>query len=185
VNIHQAHVRPIVRGKDGKKVEFGSKLQVSLINGFTVINLLSWDNFNEGQFLLKSIEDYKDRMGYLPKEVFADMIYCNRENRKLLKELGIILRAKPLGRPRKETLSNQLRPGERNPIEGKFGQAKVAYGLDNIRAKLKTTSESWIASITLVLNLINLVRLAPYCLYRKIQLLLLWKIFAKRAALSF
>jgi len=27
--------------------------------------------------------------------------------------------------------------GERNPIEGKFGQAKTAYGLDRIRARLK------------------------------------------------
>jgi hypothetical protein len=47
-------------------------------------------------------------------------------------------------------LSNPVKPGERNPIEGKFGQAKVAYGLANIGAKLKTTSESWIATIFLV-----------------------------------
>jgi IS5 family transposase len=35
VNIHQRYVRPIVRGKEGKKVEFGSKLQVSSSNGYT------------------------------------------------------------------------------------------------------------------------------------------------------
>ena len=55
---------------------------------------------------------------------------------------------------------SHLSPGERNPIEGKFGQAKTAYGLDNIKAKLKQTSESWIASIALVLNLVNLTRQA-------------------------
>jgi len=60
-------------------------------------------------------------------------------------------------------LSNQVSPGERNPIEGKFGQAKVGYGLDNIKAKLKETSESWIATIILVLNLVNLTRLAALC----------------------
>ena len=48
VNLHQPHVRPIKRGKAGKKTEFGSKLQVSLINGFTFLDKLSWDNFNEG-----------------------------------------------------------------------------------------------------------------------------------------
>ena len=47
-------------------------------------------------------------------------------------------------------------PGERNPIEGKFGQAKTAYGLNRIKARLKGTSESWIASIILVLNLVKL-----------------------------
>lgn len=185
VSIHQPHVRPIVRGKEGKKVEFGSKLQVSLVKGFTILNKLSWDNFNEGQYLIESVRDYKERLGVWPKEVLADQIYCNRENRRQLKEMGIHLRAKPLGRPAKEALSNHVSPGERNPIEGKFGQAKVAYGLDNIRAKLKTTSESWIATITLVLNLINLVRLVPYCLYLWIYRLLIPEKLKLKISLSF
>jgi hypothetical protein len=61
-----------------------------------------------------------------------------------------------------------LRPGERNPIEGKFGQAKTAYGLANIKARLKNTSESWIACIFLVLNLVKLAGMAPLCLLVKI-----------------
>lgn len=163
VNLHQPHVRPIKRGKAGKKTEFGSKVQVSLINGFTFLDKLSWDNFNEGTELQSSVEQFKTRCGHYPKEVLADQIYCNRANRKWLKERGIKLSAKPLGRPTKEALSNQVSPGERNPIEGKFGQAKVGYGLDNIKAKLKETSESWIATIILVLNLVNLTRLAALC----------------------
>ena len=159
VNLHQPHVRPIVRGKEGKKVEFGSKLQVSLVKGFALLDKLSWDNFNEGQYLQSSVEAYKSRFGFYPEEVLADQIYCNRENRKWLKVLGIKLRAKPLGRPSAEASSNPVSPGERNPIEGKFGQAKVKYGLANIGAKLKSTSESWIATIILVLNLVNLTRL--------------------------
>ena len=118
VNIHQPHVRPIVRGKEGKKVEFGSKLQASLVNGFTVIEKLSWDNFNEGLCLMDSVEAYRRRFGFYPAEVLADQIYCNRENRRKLKELNIMLRAKPLGRPSKEALSIPVSPGERNPIEG-------------------------------------------------------------------
>ena len=68
--------------------------------------------------------------------------------------------AKPLGRPSAQAVKNHVRPGERNPIEGKFGQGKVKYGLDNTRARLRTTTESWIASIALVLNLIELTRRA-------------------------
>lgn len=165
VNIHQPYVRPIVRGKDGKKVEFGSKLQVSLSDGFTLIDKLSWDNFNEGVCLKESIALYKQRFGYYPATILADKIYCTRENRKLLKELGIELRAKPLGRrSAAAALSNQVSPGERNPIEGKFGQAKAGYNMECIKAKLRTTSESWIASIILVLNLVNLTRLTLYCI---------------------
>ncbi|MFM8832143.1 MAG: IS5 family transposase [Cytophagales bacterium] len=163
VNIHQPHVRPIKRGKAGKQTEFGSKLQVSLVNGFTFLDKLSWDNFNEGGDLQASVEKFKTRCGHYPKQVLADQIYCTRVNRAWLKERHIKLSAKPLGRPTKEALSNQVSPGERNPIEGKFGQGKVAYGLDNIKAKLKDTSESWIATIILVLNLVNLTRLATLC----------------------
>lgn len=38
VSIHQPHVRPIVRGKQGKNVEFGAKINVSLQNGYTRID---------------------------------------------------------------------------------------------------------------------------------------------------
>ena len=160
VNIHQPYVRPIVRGKEAAKVEFGSKLQVSMVAGFTFIDHLSWDAFNESQYLLTSIENYKRRLGFYPAEVLADQIYCTRENRKQLKALGIKLKAKPLGRPPSTAVAVHLSPGERNPIEGKFGQAKIAYGLDNIKAKLKETSESWIACIALVLNLVRITRQA-------------------------
>jgi transposase, IS5 family len=166
VSIHQPHVRPIVRGKDKAKVEFGSKLQVSLVNGFTFIDRLNWEAFNEGQWLQESVQRYKQRFGYYPKEVLADQIYCNRENRKWMKGKGIRLMAKPLGRPAVAAVAVHLRPGERNPIEGKFGQGKLAYGLDCIKAKLKETSESWIACIALVLNLVNMTRHALLYLYQ-------------------
>jgi IS5 family transposase len=173
VNIHQPHVCPIVRGKDKAKVEFGSKLQVSLVGGFTFIDRLSWEAFNEGQCLLESVERYKRRFGYYPKEVLADQIYCNRENRRWMKEKGIRLVAKPLGRPAARAVAVHLRPGERNPIEGKFGQGKLAYGLDCIKAKLKETSESWVACIALVLNLVNMTRKALFYLYLYLMSILL------------
>lgn len=165
VSIHQPHVRPIVRGKEKAKVEFGAKLNLSLVDGYSFIDHLSWDAYNEGRLLMESVELYLKRHGYYPKEILADQIYCNRENRSRLKELGIRLIAKPLGRPPAVKLEH-LRPGERNAIEGKFGQAKTKYGMDKIKARLKETSESWIASIVLVLNLVRLAGQASYSLIR-------------------
>jgi len=167
VSIHQPHIRPIVRGKVKAKVEFGSKIQLSLVKGYAFLDHLGWEAFNEGILLMDSVEQYKRRNGFWPQEVLADKIYCNRENRRRLKELGIRLKAKPLGRP-SAVNTERLRPGERNPIEGKFGQAKTKYGLDRIKARLNQTSESWIASIILVLNLVKLAGEVPYALLRKI-----------------
>jgi hypothetical protein len=163
VSIHQPHVRPIVRGKTNAKVEFGAKILISLMDGYSFLDKLSWDAYNEGQFLLESVQKYKSRLGYYPEEVLVDKIFCTRANRKALKELGIKLRAKPLGRP-KAVEEEHVRPGERNPIEGKFGQAKTRYGMNRIKARLSQTSESWIATIILVLNLVKLAGEVPYSL---------------------
>lgn len=169
VNIHQPHVRPILRGKEKAKTEFGAKLQMSLVDGYTFLDHTSWEAYNEGSFLTESVEKYKAKFGYYPAEVHADQIYCSRQNRKELKDREIKLIAKPLGRPAAGAVKNHIRPGERNPIEGKFGQAKIKYGLDNIKAKLENTSTSWIATIALVLNLVRMTRHAPLSLILRIK----------------
>lgn len=174
VSIHQPHVRPIVRGKSKSKVEFGAKVHVSQANGIVFLDRLSWEAFNEGAELRKSVEKYKQRFGYYPKEVLADKIYCTRENRAWLKRKGIKLKAKPLGRPAKEAVQNHVSPGERNPIEGVFGQSKRRYGLGCIGARLRETSESWIATIIMVLNLVNLARGVLYCLFSACQTFSAW-----------
>ena len=157
VSIHQPHVRPIVRGKANAYTEFGAKINVSLKNGYA---------FNEGTFLMKAVGDYKKRFGFYPEEIMADKIYCNRSNRAELKKLGIRLRAKPLGRSKAVDVEH-VRPGERNPIEGKFGQAKTAYGMNRIKARLQQTSESWIATIIVVLNLVKMAGEVPYVIILK------------------
>ena len=155
VSIHQSHVRPIVRGKEKSKVEFGSKINVSLVNGYGFVDHLSWDAFNEGGYLMKSVELYIKRHGFYPAEVMVDQIYGTRENRRQLKDLGIKIVGRQLGRPPKIP-TMKLDPGDRNPIEGKFGQGKTRYGLGLIKARLKETSESWVASILLVMNLVRM-----------------------------
>lgn len=169
VSIHQPHIRPIVRGKANAKVEFGAKIHIAMIDGYAFLDKLSWEAYNEGSCLQISVQNYKVRHGFYPAEVLADKIYCNRENRRWLKERGIKLKAKPLGRP-KAVEPNHVSPGERNPVEGKFGQAKTAYGMNRIKARLQETSESWIATIILVLNLVNLAGQVLYALLVKLKL---------------
>jgi transposase, IS5 family len=38
VDIHQPHIRSIVRGKANAKVEFGAKINVSLMNEYTFLD---------------------------------------------------------------------------------------------------------------------------------------------------
>ncbi len=59
VRNHHPHVRPIVRGKEKAKLEFGSKINVSLVDGYIILDHLSWDEFNEGAYLMDSVEKYR------------------------------------------------------------------------------------------------------------------------------
>jgi IS5 family transposase len=69
VSIHQPHVRSIVRGKEKAKVEFGSKINLSLVDGYAFLDHLSWEAYNEGGYLMQSLTMYKERHGYYPAEV--------------------------------------------------------------------------------------------------------------------
>jgi transposase, IS5 family len=162
VNIYQPHVRPVPRGKKKSKTEFGSKLGASLDNGFARIDTFSWDAYNEGTDLKKQVENYLTLHGHYPELVQIDQIYATKENRKWLKERDIRITASPLGRPKakeKETpyfrRKKRKEKAERNHIEGKFGQGKNGYSLNQIRARLKETSESWVACIFFVMNLLK------------------------------
>lgn len=171
VSISQPYVRPIVRGKLDKPVEFGAKLSVSVTgDGIACVDHLRWDAFHEGGDLKSQVEAYRARHGCYPQVVLGDPVYGTRDNRKYLNGRGIRFAGKPLGRPKKVTEANreelkrlkaQRREDylQRIPIEGKFGQGKNGYNLNYIRAKRADTSAAWINSIFLVMNLLILLRI--------------------------
>jgi hypothetical protein len=160
VNIHQPHIRPIVRGKAGAKTEFGAKISISVIDKFTFLDTVDFNAYNEGNELIAQIEQYKEKMGYYPESVHADKIYRNKVNRKYCKERGIRLSGPSLGRPPKDPIKNkeqkliaQRDEGIRSAVEGKFGVLKRKFTLDRLMTKLKTTSETIIALCVFVMNL--------------------------------
>jgi len=153
VNLYQPWVRPIIRGKSGKNVEFGPKLSVSLVDGITYVDKFSWEAFNESTHLQDQVEKYYKRNGFYPETVIGDMIYGNRKNRQYLKSLGICYSGKALGRPvqitpeNKKELATQKKRRKaeqcrRNRIEGCFGVGRRRYSLGQVRTRLKETSEA-------------------------------------------
>lgn len=158
VSLNQPHIRPIVRGKAGKSVEFGAKLSASCFNGYIFLDHISWDNFNESGDLKTQVEAFKKYTGYYPESVHVDKIYRTRENRAWCKERGIRISGPHDGRPTKMVTKEQKKQALqderiRNCIEGKFGQAKRKFSLNQIMTKLSCTSETAIAIAFLVMNL--------------------------------
>ena len=166
VSIHQPRVRPIVRGKVGKNVEFGPKISLGIVEGYCYLDYFSWDNYHEGKVLMDSVNNYKARFGCDPSVVIADQIYGTRENRSKLKSRDIRYSGKALGRPPKEGSEKYKRrkqrykkeSRERNAIEGKIGEGKRRYNLGLIQAKTDETSETWVGINILVMNIAKAFR---------------------------
>ena len=166
VNIYQPQVRPMVRGKDKANVEFGSKINISEVEGFVRLDHIGWDNYDEGADLEHQVERFRELYGCYPELLLGDRKYLTRKNRQYLKEKGIRIVGKPLGRPPKQKLSGYRKyktrkeQNMRNHVEGKFGQGKNGYELNKIRARRQDTSESWISAILFVMNLTKLMKVA-------------------------
>jgi hypothetical protein len=163
VNLRQPHVRPIVRGKAGAPVEFGQKISVSVVKGYTFVERQSWDSFSEGVTLIESAEKYRNRHGVYPKAILADKTYRNRDNIRFCKANGIRLTGPRLGRPRKEEIEADREQAyrdscERNMVESRFGIGKRRYGLDLIMARLSFTAETEAALNIFVANAALLLR---------------------------
>jgi IS5 family transposase len=62
VSISQPYVRPIIRGKLDRSVEFGSKLSVSLTGeGIARVDHLRWNAFHEGNDLISQVQSFRSR----------------------------------------------------------------------------------------------------------------------------
>ena len=169
VSLSQPHIRPIIRGKAGKPVEFGAKLSASCFDGYVFLERISWDNFNKSEDLKAQVEAFKSYTGYYPESVHADRIYRTRENRAWCKEREIRISGPPLGRPpanvSKETKKQAWEDERvRNSIEGKFGQGKRKFSLNRVMAKLDNTSGTAIAITFLVINLSTCLR-RVFCVF--------------------
>jgi len=158
VSLHLPHIRPMVRGKDGKDVEFGPKALLSWVNGFCFLDYLSSDAYNEGEHAMRSLKKYRDRFGMLPPATVGDGIFGTRDNRKKLERLGVKNAFKPLGRPpadgkaRKAWLRKKQR-SRNGHMEGIIGHGKCHFKLDRILYRISGGEEIWTIMGLLGMNL--------------------------------
>ena len=183
VSLEQPHVRPIQRGKRPNPTEFGQKLHLSVVDGYTYLEQTSWSNFNEGSDLETAVEDYFRKFACYPSAVLADRIYQTRRNKMFCAQLGIRLSGPPLGRRKASEADTKIKRQiyrdacERNAIEGRNGNAKRRFGLDRLFSKRDKTAKTEAALIILAMNAsLRLVRwLALF--FRSLLSLFLYGVF--------
>nr|WP_207706727.1 transposase [Acetobacterium tundrae] len=165
-------------------MEFGAKLDISAVDGYTRLEKVSFDAYNEASYLIEVIERYKARVGVYPSRILADKIYRNRGNLKFCREKGIRLSGPVLGRPPKTAVIDKRQDYvdicERVEVERKFSLAKLKCGLGLIRTRLPDTDLCAIALSIVVLNLRKVLyaqfqffmpELNGFCVYQKLVII--------------
>ena len=149
MSIDKPYVRPIIRGKESKRVEFGAKANVVQVDGLNFIEHISFNAFNEGIRLISSVELAEWLFGNKVEKLAGDNIYANNANRSYCTQNGILTSFVRKGRPSKEEQSiKQTRKGlgtERaTKMEGAFGTQKNHYNLGRIKARTEKNEILWI-----------------------------------------
>ena len=148
VSIDRHYLRPIIRGKETKSVEFGSKVNNIQIDGISFIEHISFKAFNEGVRLKDCIHlQQLTRAGM--KALAADSIYANNANRKFCTKYHISTSSKRKGRaakdePLRKILRSKLSRERATRLEGSFGTQKQHYSLARIKARNRKTEMLWI-----------------------------------------
>ncbi len=149
VSISKNYLRPIVRGKEIKRVEFGAKVNKLQIDEINFIQHISFDAFNEGTQLVKTIDKSCQLMKTKVKSVGADAIYATNANRKYVTKNKIKTDFRPKGiKPKdfkeQQALRQIISKERATRLEGSFGKEKEHYHLKKIKAKTEKTEKLWI-----------------------------------------
>ncbi len=170
VSISKSYIRPIVRGKEIKKVEFGAKVNMIQVDGINFIEHLSFDAFHEGNRLYSSIWLSRDLFGRTT-HISADAIYATNKNRKYCTSHQITTNFSRKGRAGKheqhrKMISKELNKERATRMEGSFGTEKEHYSLNKIKAKTLDNEKLW---IFFGVHTANAVRIAKKMKYKRID----------------
>lgn len=146
VSLHKPYVRPIVRGKENKRVEFGMKAHMLQVDGITLFENMSFDAFNESTRLKISVLKHKSYFGAC-HQLGADRIYATNNNRKYLtaKDIFTCFPAKgpKVADKQRDIMRMLLGKARSTVLEGSFGHHKTFYGLHKIKALSEKNEKVW------------------------------------------
>lgn len=162
VSVDKPYLRPIVRGKETKSVEFGAKANNIQVDGISFIEHLSFDAFNEGTRLQACIALQERLFNTRVTAVAADAIYATNANRKFCTGHQIytsfVRKGKPANdEPQRKVLRAALSRERATRMEGSCGTQKQHYSLDKIKARKKETEIAWIFFGIHVANAVKMI----------------------------
>lgn len=159
VSLSKPYIRPIVRGKENKRVEFGMKVHMMQVDGICLFDKMDFNAFNESTRLKLSVVKHKSVFGNL-HQLGADRIYATNANRKYLTDKKIFTcfprKGPKTDTPEEKTLRSIIANQRATVMEGAFGTHKTAYGLSKLKAKGPKNEMLWVFFGVMTANAVKL-----------------------------
>ncbi len=161
VSISKPYVRPIVRGKEARNVEFGAKSNNIPVDGLSFIEKLSFNAFSDGTRLKHCITLHKRLFGVDVKKIGGDTGYAGTDNRDHCRANDIQTSFAKRGRPSAEKKERDFVRAELSRVrattmEGSFGTQKEHYDLKRVKVRKKATEILYIFFGIHTANVVNL-----------------------------
>lgn len=137
ISLFQTEVRAIVRGKAGKKVEFGIKWGVNQIRGGYISLFRMEGKKGEADWMVAGVEHHRRLFGVVPREFGYDRGGWSGEHMDTIEGMGVKrVAVSPKGKApwRVSDRCKGRMVNERAQVEGKIGTTKH-YGLNKPEAK--------------------------------------------------
>ncbi|WPR70774.1 transposase [Flavobacterium sp. NG2] len=149
ISISKSYIRPIVRGKEVKQVEFGAKVNKIQIDGINFIEHIQYRAFNEGTRLQSTVFCAQNLTKTKVKMLGADAIYATNKNRTFTTSNNIqtdFVRKGKAGKneEQRKILAKEIKKERSTRLEGSFGKEKEHYNLKKIKAKTQKSEMLWI-----------------------------------------
>ena len=148
ISLAKPYLRPIVRGKHNKPVEFGAKVHKIMLGGISFIEKISFDAFHEGIRLKQALFTARKLAGKIER-IGADQIYATNDNRSYCTQKNIQTDFVPKGRKgkleeQKKVIRKAIKKERVSRLEGSFGNEKNAFHLRKVRARTQKNEIFWI-----------------------------------------
>lgn len=162
VSLYKPYVRPIIRGKEVKPVEFGAKVNMLQVDGISFIEHFSYDNFNEGTRLQSTVHLQQRYFGAC-HQMGADAIYATNDNRRYCTENKIATSFVAKGnegknKEQKSQMRSILGKVRSTILEGSFGNEKNHYQMNKIKARTADNEKVWIFFSLLTCNAVQIAK---------------------------
>jgi IS5 family transposase len=161
VSFFQPHMRPIVKGKLGKPVEFGKKVEITECENNIITDYnIHIGNPNDTGVFLQAVKRHRQRFKQPPSLVATDRGGWSQENVKELKAMGV----KHISIPQRGYKTKQRERTENSQWfktaqrwraggEGKISWLKRSFGMGRSKAKTEHGFDTGIGMAVLACNL--------------------------------